>query len=51
MAMTFQRKECIMDREHELIELGVASTDTRGSLVGIDDEENGFRPAFGLSAD
>jgi hypothetical protein len=54
MAMTFTAKEWIMDREHEsneLIELGTASTDTRGSLVTIDDEEGGFRPALGLSND
>ncbi len=43
-----------MDREHtdgDLVELGVISVDTKGSLVTIDDEEGGFRPAFGLSDD
>jgi len=43
-----------MDREHasdEVIELGVASTDTKGSLVTIDDEEGGFRPGLGMSDD
>jgi hypothetical protein len=40
-----------MNREEtdiEVIDLGVASVDTKGSLVTIDDEEGGFRPAFGL---
>ena len=49
--MTTTKKECIMDREHELIELGVASADTKGSLVTIDDEEGGWKPHPGLSND
>lgn len=40
-----------MDRENEVIELGVVSSDTKGNLVYIDDTENGFRPLAGLSAD
>ena len=40
-----------MDHEHELIELGVVSTDTRGVAFTIDDEEGGLRPLAGLSAD
>lgn len=43
-----------MDREHyesELIELGVASVETKGALVTIDDEEGGFKPHMGLSDD
>lgn len=49
--MAITKKECIMDREHEVIELGVVSADTKGSLVTIDDEEGGFKPALGLSDD
>jgi hypothetical protein len=44
-----------MDREntdHDLVELGVVSVDTKGSLVAIDDDsEGGFRPTFGLTDD
>lgn len=41
-----------MDREHELIELGIVSVDTKGSLVSIDDTDGGFKPpALGLSDD
>lgn len=40
-----------MDREREIIELGVASSDTKGALVTIDDSEEGYKPPFGLSAD
>jgi hypothetical protein len=50
----FTRKECIMDRENgvsELIELGVASADTKGANLIVDDSENGFKPPLGLSDD
>jgi hypothetical protein len=43
-----------MDREHtpdELVELGVVTIDTKGSLATVDDEEGGFRPALGLTDD
>lgn len=43
-----------MDREQlrdELIELGIASVDTKGSLMGMDDEEGGWKPHLGLSDD
>ena len=44
-----------MNRERhqdELIELGVASVDTKGSLSGMhDDEEDGWRFGFGLTND
>lgn len=41
-----------MDRENELIELGVVSNDTRGLAINlVDDEEGGFRPHAGLSND
>lgn len=41
-----------MDRENELIELGVASEETKGLAIDlVDDEEGGFRPKYGLSTD
>jgi hypothetical protein len=51
MAMASTKKEHIMDRECELIDLGVVSSDTKGSLVIEDDHENGFQPALGLISD
>jgi hypothetical protein len=51
MAMASTKKEHEMDREHEMIELGVVSTDTKGLGIPIDDEEGGLRPPAGLSAD
>lgn len=41
-----------MDREYEVIELGVASTDTRGgTVITTDDDEGGYKPPMGLTAD
>ena len=41
-----------MNREYEVIELGVASADTRGSVtVVMDDEEGGWKPHAGLTND
>ena len=43
-----------MDHEHDsddVIDLGTASVDTKGSLATIDDEEGGFRPGLGISDD
>lgn len=38
--------------EDGLIELGAASVVTRGSMTPVkDDEEGGWKPAFGLSDD
>ena len=52
MAMTSNRRSVIMDRENELIELGVVSDDTRGfAIYLVDDEEGGFRNHTGLSND
>jgi hypothetical protein len=52
MAMTFTKKEHDMDREYEVIELGVVSADTRGgAMIVTDDDEGGFKPSLGLVAD
>lgn len=43
-----------MEREHhdnELIELGIASVDTKGSMYSMDDEEGGWKLHPGLSND
>jgi hypothetical protein len=53
MAVAFTQEECIMDhdRENEIIELGVASADTKGSLGIMDDEEGGWKHYNGLCDD
>ncbi len=41
-----------MNREHEdddVIELGAASSQTKGPTVGMDDHQGGLRPWAGLS--
>jgi hypothetical protein len=41
-----------MNREHDnddLIELGAASSETKGPSVGMDDSQGGLRPGAGLS--
>ena len=41
-----------MDREPEnddLVELGIASSETKGPTVGMDDSQGGLRPWAGLS--
>jgi len=43
-----------MNREtenEELIELGVASTDTKGAIEGVNDFEGGLRPQPALNDD
>jgi hypothetical protein len=52
MAMASTKKEHIMDRENELIDLGVVSADTKGlSPVTTEDDEGGWKPHGGLAAD
>jgi hypothetical protein len=45
--------EFIMDREPdlEIIELGLASAETKGALGLMDDEEGGWKPPYGLCDD
>jgi hypothetical protein len=51
MAMTPAQGETIMNREHErdLIDLGAASVETKGTPFGSDDHKAGLIPAGGLS--
>lgn len=37
--------------EYELVDLGAASVETKGSLTSMDDEEGGWKPHAGLCAD
>jgi hypothetical protein len=49
MAMTSTKKECIMDIEQfdsEVIDLGVASAETKGSLSIMDDDEGGLQASL-----
>jgi hypothetical protein len=51
MAMTSAEGETTMNREHEddLIDLGAASVETRGTPFGSDDHKLGLIPVAGLS--
>jgi hypothetical protein len=39
------------EQDSEVIELGVVSADTKGSLSIMDDEEGGWKPPYGLCSD
>jgi hypothetical protein len=52
MAVTPPEGETTMNREHEhddLIDLGAASVETRGTPFGSDDHKAGLIPVAGLS--
>lgn len=38
-------------RNEELLDLGLASVETRGALTGMDDEEGGWKVHAGLQDD
>lgn len=39
------------EHEHDLIDLGAASVETKGSVFGTDDHKAGLIPVAGLSAE
>jgi hypothetical protein len=51
MAVTSAQGETIMNREpeHDLIDLGAASVETKGTPFGSDDHKAGLIPVSGLS--
>jgi hypothetical protein len=51
MAVTPAQGETIMKREqkHDLIDLGAASAETKGTAFGSDDRKGGLIPVAGLS--